>query len=162
MKTVLILMAAALAGVFLPNMFSVSRWILPQWTLLVVMIAAIRRPGYPALKTAVVAGLMVDLLSGGRLGIFALSYMAAAGIISSMQRMVDQKSPASMCIMIFLATFVAWLASFLVLDIFGRYPGFFRYMAWARMLPQAAANAMWALVYYQLLPRKRKIFVRFR
>ena len=67
----------------------VVRWLVPDFTLVVLLYWSIRAPRLAGLGTACVLGLVVDVARGLHLGLNALAYCAAAFVVLMLQRRLE-------------------------------------------------------------------------
>ena len=154
-KIFLILIIMAFMQILLPVIIPGYHWLQVEWTLVGVVFISLRTRLYSSMRIGIFAGLLVDIFSGGRLGIFGLSFMIAALCISSISPWMDQDNLLGACITTFAASFIVGTINFLLLDMFGSYPGYFSYMLWLRILPQAAINTLFAMPVYFLFNREK-------
>lgn len=152
-KMFLIVIIMAFLQLLLPVIIPGYSWLQVEWTLLGVVLISLRARLFSAMRMAICAGLLLDIFSGGRLGVFGLSYMIAALCISSIQPWMDQDNLLGACIISFAASVIAGTINFLLLDMFGSYPGYFSYLLWLRILPQAAVNTLCVMPVYLLFSR---------
>lgn len=85
---VLALLAVALALNLSPWPDS-ARWLVPDFTLMVLLYWNIRTPRLAGLGTAFLLGLVVDVARGLHMGLNALSYCAAAFVVLMLQRRLE-------------------------------------------------------------------------
>ena len=161
-KIVPLLIILALMQMLLPVIIPGYRWLQVEWALLGVVFISLKARFYSSMRLALFAGLMVDIFSGGRLGIFGLSYMIAALCISSIQPWMDQDNLPGSCITTFAASFIVGTINFLLVEMFGTYPGYFSYILWLRILPQAAGNTLFAMLIYFLFNREKPLRQKYR
>jgi rod shape-determining protein MreD len=159
-KIFLIIIITAFMQMILPVILPGYSLLHVEWTLLGVVLISLRTRLYSSMRVGIFAGLLLDIFSGGRLGVFGLSFMIAALSISSIRPWTDQGNLLGACILTFAASFIVGTINFILLDMFGNYPGYFSYMLWFRILPQAAVNTLFAVPVYLLFnkekPRRRK------
>lgn len=66
-----------------------ARWLVPDFTLMVLLYWSIRAPRLAGLGTACLLGLVVDVERGLHLGLNALAYCAAAFLVLMLQRRLE-------------------------------------------------------------------------
>ena len=151
-KIAVLIGVCTLAQVILPGKIPGYHWLRVEWTLLAVIFLSLRRDWHLTMWVGMAGGFAVDLISGGRLGIFALSYLAAAAVLGFYHRWLLQDSLLPICILTFLMSLFVSTVSFFILQFFGNYPGFWSYL-WRSMLPAAAVNAIFTAPFFLVVSR---------
>jgi len=127
------LLGSALLQVILPNAVGLYEALRIQFTLIAVIYFSLHEDWFRAAMVGVAGGFIVDLFSGGRIGVYALSY----AIIG----MLFKDNFLAIAAVIVGASFLSPILVFNVLALYGikmNYLGLFA----KYVLPSAAANAV--------------------
>ncbi len=152
-KIAVVILICVLVQVVLPGKVPGYHWLQVEWTLIAVIFFSLRRHWRQSMWIGAAAGLMLDLLSGGRLGVFGLSYLTCSTLLGVFHRWLYRESLFAICTLTFLVTLLVSNINFLILRSFGSYPGYWTYLIWGRLLPAATINAIFAAPFFILLSR---------
>ncbi len=137
----LVLLASVLLQVVLPNAVGLYEALRIQFTLIAVVYFSLHEDWFRSAMIGAAGGLMMDLFSGGRIGVYALSYAVIGLLVGRVQERLFKDNFLAIAAVMVAASFVSPIIVFNVLSMYGirmSYLGLFaRYV-----LPSAAANAV--------------------
>lgn len=83
----------------------------PQWLLLVVVFWCLKRPHEHGVMTAFLAGLLLDILIGGLIGRYAISFCVTVFLLKAVQQRLHHSTVAHLSVLVFLLALVNNLVS---------------------------------------------------
>ena len=156
-KIFLIFLVCVMIQIQLARKLSFVR-IVPIQLLLIAMVCyCIDRDWFGGMLVGISAGLMLDLLSGGRLGVYTLSYGIVGFLIGSFQALVFKEDLLPKLFIVFAATLVLQSLNFQIIKIYQPNMAFIIYL-YRSILPGALLNCAAAAPIFVLMQRKRKGF----
>ncbi len=135
------LLGSALLQVILPNAVGLYEALRIQFTLIAVIYFSLHEDWFRAAMVGVAGGFIVDLFSGGRIGVYALSYAIIGMLVGRVQERLFKDNFLAIAAVIVGASFLSPILVFNVLALYGikmNYLGLFA----KYVLPSAAANAV--------------------
>jgi len=149
-----VLLGCVLLQVTLPNSISLYEALRVQFVLIAIVYFGLEKDWFGAAMTGVAGGFVMDIFSGGRIGVYALSYGLIGFIIGGVQERLFKDNLLTIATVIVGASLLSPFLVFNVLglygvelDLFGQFTG--------RVLPSAAANAIVGCTLSSLLRRIR-------
>ncbi len=126
-----------------------------QLLLIATVCYCIDRDWFGGMLVGISAGLMLDLFSGGRLGVYTLSYGAVGFLVGSFQALVFKEDLLPKLFIVFAATLVLQTLNFQVIKIYQPNMAFIIYL-YRSILPGALLNCVAAAPVFVLIQRRRK------
>jgi rod shape-determining protein MreD len=136
-----VLLAGVILQVILPNAVSLYEALRVQFGLIAVVFLCLRRDWFQSAMIGVLGGLFMDLFSGGRIGVYALSYGVIGLLIGRVQERLYKDNLFTIAAVIVGASFLSPLVVLNILALFGIKFDYLALLAKA-ILPSAAANAV--------------------
>ncbi len=135
------LLASVFLQVILPNAVALYEALRIQFALIAVIYFSLHEDWFRSAMIGVTGGLIVDLFSGGRIGVYALSYAIIGMLVGRVQDRLFKDNFLAIAVVIVGASFLSSILVFNVLALYGikmDYLGLFA----KSVLPSAAANAV--------------------
>jgi rod shape-determining protein MreD len=151
----LILLTCVLFQVTLPNTSWLYEAVRVQFVLIAVVLLSLEQDWFAAAMAGVAGGFLMDLLSGGRIGVYALSYGLIGLLIGRVQERLFKENMLTIATVMAVASL---LNSLLVSNLLGLYGIPLDYLGqFAKgVLPSAAANAIVGCVAFSMVRRIRR------
>jgi rod shape-determining protein MreD len=152
-NTVLILLASVILQTILPNAIGLYQDLRIQLALIVIVYFALHHDWFQSAMTGVAGGFIMDLFSGGHIGVYALTYGVIAMLIGRVQEKLLRDSFLTVATVIVCASLLSPILVFNVLALYGLKLNYAAVFA-KYVLPSTAANA---IVGCAVLPMLRRI-----
>ncbi|NQT83942.1 rod shape-determining protein MreD [bacterium] len=136
-----VLLASVILQVILPNAVGLYEALRVQFALIAVVYFSLHEDWFRSAMIGVAGGSIVDLFSGGRIGVYALSYAIIGMLVGRIQERLFKDNSLAIAAVIVAASFLSPILVFNVLALYGikmNYLGLFA----RSVLPSAAANAV--------------------
>jgi rod shape-determining protein MreD len=124
----------------------------PDFVLIIICIAAFLTGPVPGQLLGFVTGFVIDLLSGGLLGLFAFTYTLIGYGVGLVGQRVFGKSFLITITLLFFVTLTKAAILSLFAAIFLK-PGYFGYFAGGRVLLEAVMNGLIAPLFFMIINR---------
>jgi len=121
-----------------------------QLVLIVTVFYCIDRDWFSGMLVGISAGLMLDFVSGGRLGVFALSYGAVGMMVGYFQTLVFKEDMLPKLFMVFAATIVLQILNYHLIRIYQPNMRFITYL-YLSIVPGSLLNCIVAMPIFVLL-----------
>jgi len=154
-NVLLILLGCVLLQVVLPNTVWLYEALRVQFVLIAVVLFSLQQDWFGAAMTGVGGGFIMDLFSGGRIGVYALSYGIVALLIGRIQERLFKENMLTIATVMAAASLLSSILVSNVLELYGielHYLGQFA----RRVLPSAAANAIVGCAAFSMVRRIRR------
>ena len=153
-RVVLILLGCVILQVVLPNAIGLYEALRVQFALIAIVIFSLDQDWFAGAMTGVGGGLIMDVFSGGRMGVYALSYGIIGLLIGRVQERLYKDNLLTIATVIGGASL---LSPILILNVLGMYGIEMDYLGqFARcVLPSAAANAIVGCTVFSMARRIR-------
>lgn len=136
-----VLLASVLLQVILPNAVGLYEALRVQFVLIAVIFFSLHEDWFRSAMIGVGGGLTVDLFSGGRIGVYALSYAIIGMLVGRVQERLFKDNFLAIAAVIVGASFLNAILVFNVLALYGIKMDYLALLA-TSVLPSAAANAV--------------------
>jgi rod shape-determining protein MreD len=153
-KILLVLLGCVLLQVILPNVMGLYEALRIQLTLIAVVYFALHQDWFGAAMTGVAGGILVDLFSGGRIGIYAVSYGLIGLLIGRVQERLFKDNVVTIVTVMAGASFLSAILVLNVLSLYGmrlNYVGLFV----KRVVPSGVANAIVGCMVFSMMRRRK-------
>ncbi len=151
---VLVLLGCAILQVVLPNAVGLYEALRIQFALIAVVYFSLELDWFAAAVTGVAGGLILDMFSGGRIGIYALSYGVVALLVGRVQERLFKDNSLTIAAVIVAASFLSSILVFNLLSLYGIELDYLAQFS-RRVIPSAAANAIVGCTVYSISRRIR-------
>jgi len=151
-NVVAVLLAGVVLQVVLPNAFGLYEALRIQFALIALVCFSLERDWFQSAMVGAAGGFIMDLFSGGRIGVYALSYAVIGLLIGRFQeRLYKDNSVAIAGVMVG----ASFLSSVLVVNVLSLYGIQFDYLGLLTrsLLPSAAGNAIVGCTIFAILRR---------
>ncbi len=151
-NVVIVLLASVILQVVLPNAVGLYEALRVQFTLIAVVYFSLRQDWFHSAIIGATGGLILDVFSGGRIGVYALSYALIGLLLGRVQERLFQDNLLTIAAVMVAASFLSPVLVFNVLALYGikmNYLGLFAKF----VLPSAAANAVVGCTFFSMRRR---------
>ncbi len=164
LRIFLVFVACAAAQIQLARKLPFVRTVPIQLLLIATVFYCIERDWFGGMLVGMSAGLVLDSVSGGRLGVYTLSYGVVGFLIGHFQTLVFKEEILPKLFMVFAGTLVVQILNFQIIRLYQANMRFLTYLYWS-ILPGALVNCLVAapfFIFMQKMIRGRKLWNRDR
>ncbi len=154
-NVLLVLLICILFQVTLPNTSWLYEAVRVQFVLIAVVIFSLEQDWFGAAMTGVAGGFMMDVFSGGRIGVYALSYGLVGLLLGRVQERLFKENMLTIATVMAVASVLSSILVSNVLGLYGIPVDYFGQFG-KRVLPSAAANAIVGCAAVSIVRRVRR------
>ena len=151
-KIFLILFICCLVQTILPIYVKQYEFVKIQFVLIAVVYLCLERSWFNGLMVGITAGLLMDVFSGGRLGIYILSYGIVGFLVSYYQENLFEKNLFTTMLFVFTASILVPTINFNCLKLYNIELNYFHSFKMF-ILPIAVANIIVAALFSMIFRR---------
>lgn len=158
MKARNIILALTICVVFqvvLPNTIGLYEALRVQLVLIAVTLFSLQEDWFGGAMTGVAGGFIMDLFSGGRIGVYALSYGIVGMLVGRVQERLFKENLLTIAAVMVAASFVSAIFVVQLLGLYGIEYNFFGEFL-RRIVPSAAANAIVGCTIFSMARKIRR------
>ena len=147
-------LVCVLVQVQLARQFALVRTIPVSFLLIAVVVVALEEDWFGGMLAGISAGLIMDIFSGGRLGVFALSYGIVGMLVGTVQALVFKEEIVARLLIVFGAAISLQVLNYQIIQL---YQPPMKLMPWLyrSILPGAVVTAVVALPVFAWLNRSK-------
>jgi rod shape-determining protein MreD len=152
---ILALLVSVMFQVVLPNTIGLYEALRVQLVLIAVTLFSLQEDWFGGAMTGVAGGLMMDLFSGGRIGVYALSYGIVGMLVGRVQERLFKENLLTIAAVMVAASFLSAIFVVQLLGLYGiEYDLFGEFLK--RIVPSAAANAIVGCTMFSMARKIRR------
>lgn len=148
----LALLASVLLQVILPNALGLYEALRIQFALIAVVYFSLHQDWFRSAMTGIAGGLTMDVFSGGRIGVYALSYGIIGMLVGRIQERLFKDNFLAIAAVMVAASFLSAALVFNLMAMYGTKMDTLGLFA-KSVLPSAAANAVVGCTLFSITRR---------
>ena len=156
LRIFLVFIVCAAVQIQLARELPFARTVPIQLLLIATVFYCIERDWFGGMLVGMSAGLVLDLVSGGRLGVYTLSYGVVGFLIGYFQTLVFKEEIFPKLFMVFAGTLVVQILNFQIIRLYQSNMRFLTYLCQS-ILPGAVVNCLLAAPFFIFMQKKRRV-----